>query len=212
MGKKILVIVGLFVLFMFIDVKAITCEYSSGGINIKLESDNLGWAVRSTGYTAYGNSIKSPTNQCPSTIYYKCSGSTCYVADNSSPSSFPSYATGRSGSISKSSQGSGSSGGSNSWQDVIGSDPDCETIYGEILEFLQDNVFKPIYFLTPIVLIILTTVDFAKAVFSDEKDSGMKKAQGSFVKRAIAALLVLLSPTFVSIILKLLSDLFANGC
>lgn len=212
MGKKFLVIVSLLVLFVFIDVKALTCDYSTdmNGISVKLISGSDGrWSAgMSSGYTVKSASIKS--SGCPSRVYYSCnSAKQCNVAESSG--SLSSLSGGKNGSVSIANQSGGSSGNGSSWGGFIDGDPDCQTIFGQLLEFLDKYVSGPIYFLTPIVLVILTTIDFAKAVFADEKD-GMKKAQENFVKRAVAALLIFLAPMVVNILLSLLDNASISDC
>ena len=76
----------------------------------------------------------------------------------------------------------------------------CEDLFGEnILGWLKDNVFMVIWIGVPILLILLTTFDFAKVVFSDDKD-GMPNAFKRFTKRAIAAVLIFLTPTIIILI------------
>ena len=207
MGKKFLVIVCLFMLFMFIDVKATTCKYSTdiNGVSIMLINDG-GWSVQMPGYAVMRADISSSV--CPSRIYYSCnSAKQCNIAASSG--SLSSLSGGKNGYVSIANQSSGGSGGSfgggSGLSQIFGNNnPDCQTMFGDLLDFLDKNVFKVIYFLVPIILVVLTTVDFAKAVFADEKD-GMKKATGNFMKRAVAALLIFLSPTLVAIILSLLN-------
>ena len=57
----------------------------------------------------------------------------------------------------------------------------------------------------PILLIVMGTLDFAKAIFASSEDE-MKKAQQKFIKRVLAAVLVFLIPTLVNFLLEI-----ANG-
>ncbi len=54
----------------------------------------------------------------------------------------------------------------------------------------------------PILLIIMGSLDLAKAVMAG-KDDEIKKAQGTFVKRAIAAVIVFFVPVVVKLVLGL---------
>ena len=217
MGKKILVIISLFVLFMFVDVKAVTCEYpeDKNGISITLVSDNIGWNVfPSGGYSFADVNISTSKNTCPSNLYYRCHTSlkNCSVSDKNNASSSLTDKFYKIGSLRLKKGSIGNNGGGNSGGGInLGGNTDCRSIYGDLLDFLEKNVFKIIYFLTPIVLIVLTSIDFAKAVFNDEKD-GMKKATSNFVKRAVAAILIFLAPTFVEIILSLLNNASISDC
>jgi len=58
----------------------------------------------------------------------------------------------------------------------------------------------------PIILIIMGIVDLAKAMMSPD-DGAMKKSQGSFIKKIIAAVLVFLVPTIINLVL----DIIATG-
>ena len=88
----------------------------------------------------------------------------------------------------------------------------CEAIFGKtFINFLQDNVFKIIYIAVPIILLVLTTVDFAKVVFVDDKE-GIKKAGSRFGKRLIAAILVYLTPTILIFIVDIIGADEVNSC
>ena len=86
-------------------------------------------------------------------------------------------------------------------------DETCRSLLGSsFLDFLNNNVLKIIYIGIPILLIVLTTFDFAKVVFIDDKD-GVGAAGKKFGKRVIAAFLIYLVPT----ILIFVSNIFANN-
>ena len=88
----------------------------------------------------------------------------------------------------------------------------CEAIFGKtFINFLQDNVFKVIYIAVPIILLVLTTVDFAKVVFVDDKE-GIKKAGSRFGKRLIAAILIYLTPTILIFIVDIIGADEVNSC
>ncbi|MBQ8892596.1 MAG: hypothetical protein IJ068_07025 [Bacilli bacterium] len=79
----------------------------------------------------------------------------------------------------------------------------CKGLFGnEILEWLDENVFMIIRIGVPILLILLTSFDFAKVVFTDDKE-GIQNAFKRFGKRAIAAVLIFLTPTIILIIADL---------
>ena len=81
-----------------------------------------------------------------------------------------------------------------STSDVIYS---CEELFGgTFIGFLKRNVYIPFVIAIPILLIVLTTIDFAKVVFSEDKE-GVKKAGTKFGKRAIMAIIILLVPTIL---------------
>ena len=62
------------------------------------------------------------------------------------------------------------------------------------------NIIRWIKYIIPVAVIVLGMIDFIKATGSD-KDDDMKKAQGRFVKRLIAAALIFLVPLLVEFIL-----------
>lgn len=62
------------------------------------------------------------------------------------------------------------------------------------------NIVRWIKYIVPVLVIILGILDFIKAIASD-KDDEMKKAQGRFVKRLIAAALVFIVPFIIEFIL-----------
>ena len=62
-----------------------------------------------------------------------------------------------------------------------------------------------IRFGVPIILIVMGTLDLAKAVISSKEDE-MKKAQGSLIKRLIYAVAVFLVVTIVSVVMGMVAD------
>lgn len=76
----------------------------------------------------------------------------------------------------------------------------CESILSNgLMGSIRDNILSPLRFIAPILLLIFTTLDFAKVVFSDSKD-GMSKAWKNFIRRAVATLLVFFAKNIVSFI------------
>ncbi len=76
----------------------------------------------------------------------------------------------------------------------------CSTLFGDdeigFLTFLKNNVFRVVYIAVPIILILLTSFDFAKAVFNSDND-GIQGAFKKFGKRVVAAVLIYLVPTII---------------
>ena len=73
----------------------------------------------------------------------------------------------------------------------------CQTIIGDgFLEFLNNNVLRIVYIGVPIILILLTSFDFAKVVFINDKE-GIQKAGKRFGKRVVVAILIFLVPTII---------------
>ena len=73
--------------------------------------------------------------------------------------------------------------------------------FSERLIVWIDNIFKWIKYILPVLVIVLGILDFIKAIASD-KDDEMKKAQGRFIKRLIAAALAFLIPLIITFILE----------
>ena len=63
------------------------------------------------------------------------------------------------------------------------------------------NILKWVKYIVPVIVIVLGILDFIKALSSD-KDDEMKKAQGKFMKRLIAAALVFIVPLILEFILN----------
>ena len=81
---------------------------------------------------------------------------------------------------------------------------------GSVYDLLQ-TLLDYIKILGPILVVILSAVDFIKAVASSDEDA-MKKAQHRLVIRLIAALALFLIPTFVQLILELIGGLSDPTC
>lgn len=62
------------------------------------------------------------------------------------------------------------------------------------------NIIKWVKYIIPAILVILGIIDFIRAVASD-KDDEMKKAQGRFIKRLIAAALIFIVPFILEFVL-----------
>ena len=64
----------------------------------------------------------------------------------------------------------------------------------------------------PVIVIVLGILDFIKAIGSDKEDE-MKKAQGRFVKRLIAAVLIFIIPFIIEFVLdKMGFGEYISGC
>ena len=88
----------------------------------------------------------------------------------------------------------------------------CEAIYGDdFIHFLKKNILNVIYIIVPILLLVLTTIDFVKVVMSNEKD-GVKKAGTRFGKRVIAAILIYLTPTILIFLAEIMGASPISDC
>lgn len=62
----------------------------------------------------------------------------------------------------------------------------------------------------PVLLIIFGMIDLGKAVIASKEDE-IKKATGSLVRRAIAAVVIFLLPTIIGFIMTLVTDFTSNA-
>lgn len=73
-----------------------------------------------------------------------------------------------------------------------------------------NNILNIVKYILPVLVIILGIIDFIKAIASD-KDDEMKKAQGRFAKRLIAAALAFIIPFIIVFVLEKFGFV-AEGC
>ena len=73
--------------------------------------------------------------------------------------------------------------------------------FSERLISFIGNILKWIKYILPVIVMVLGILDFIKAL-SSEKDDEMKKNQGRFMKRLIAAALVFLIPLIIEFVLN----------
>ena len=87
----------------------------------------------------------------------------------------------------------------------------CVGIFGEDLIGEIKSVLDVIRIVAPIILLLLTSLDFAKVVFADNKD-GLNKAKNNFLKRAVAILIIFFAPDIIRLILNLVNDMSKSSC
>ena len=80
-------------------------------------------------------------------------------------------------------------------------------------DFLQlcGSVFKLLKIAAPVILLLLTTLDFGKVVILGEKD-GLKKAKDNFVKRAIVAVIIFFIPDLIDLAFGLINEVSITDC
>ncbi len=83
----------------------------------------------------------------------------------------------------------------------------CGDLFGDELVKLINDIMNVIRIAVPILLIVLGIVDFTKAVFSGD-DKAMSKAQSTFIKRIVAAVIVFLVPIFVNLVLNIANEVW----
>lgn len=82
---------------------------------------------------------------------------------------------------------------------------DCESLIGEeMISFINDgmNIIKLI---VPLLLIVFGVFDFVKAIFASNEDE-IKKAQKSFIRRLIIAVIIFFSPILVNFIINMTNE------
>lgn len=80
----------------------------------------------------------------------------------------------------------------------------CQGIFGDsLIRFLKNNIFRIIYIAIPILLLVLTTLDFAKITFKNDKDD-IPSAFKRFWKRCLAALLIYFTPSILILFINIL--------
>lgn len=85
----------------------------------------------------------------------------------------------------------------------------CEDLLGDKTIEEINKIMGIIKILVPILLIIFGITDFFRATFSS-KEEDMKKDRDRFIKRIIAAIVVFLVPTFVSLVLTLANNVWSD--
>lgn len=89
---------------------------------------------------------------------------------------------------------------------------DCNGVFDpNFLNDLDRFVYKPIKYATPVLLLVLTSFDFAKVVFSGD-GKGMDKAKNNFLKRSVAALIIFFAPNIIELIVGWIQDNSIASC
>ena len=86
---------------------------------------------------------------------------------------------------------------------------DCETLLGENLIKKINSYLNIIKIVVPILLLVYGIMDFVKALFSSD-DGEMKKAQQTFMKRLLIAVLIFLVPIVVNLLLNLANQVWST--
>ncbi len=88
----------------------------------------------------------------------------------------------------------------------------CESIFGpDFLAFLDSNIFSIVRIAIPVILILLTSFDFFKVIYSDDKD-GMQKAWKNCYRRIIVAVLIYLIPMFITFVANIVGASDVKEC
>ncbi len=89
-------------------------------------------------------------------------------------------------------------------------DINCNSILGTEMTKLVENVLKFIRFLGPVLVIVLTIIDFVSAVFS--ADLSITKPLGKLIRRLIAAALLFFLPTIIIPLFNYLHITMSDTC
>lgn len=97
---------------------------------------------------------------------------------------------------------------------VYAESTECIAIFGSksdpnSIRYLLNEILMYPKIIVPILVIVLGTLDLAKAVISGKED-GMKKAQATFIKRVLLGVVIFFVPTIVDIIMYF-ADLVWTG-
>ena len=95
---------------------------------------------------------------------------------------------------------------------VFAGSESCNGVFdANVLSILNDYVYVPIKWATPILLLLLTSFDFAKVVFDGKKED-MDKAKSNFMKRFIAALIIFFAPDVIKLVVDLIQQNSIKSC
>ena len=85
----------------------------------------------------------------------------------------------------------------------------CNAVFSA--KFIEEirGIFRIIQIAAPSLLLLLTSIDFAKVVFSNDKD-GMDKAKNNFLKRVVSTLIIFFAPYIVMLVFDLVN--MTTGC
>lgn len=78
---------------------------------------------------------------------------------------------------------------------------DCGLLDPELVSTIQ-QIFDIVRLIVPIILVLFGSMDFGKAVIANDPDA-LKKAASSFLKRAVAAVIIFFLPTIIRYLLTL---------
>ena len=82
-------------------------------------------------------------------------------------------------------------------------------LLGDELKGYIQQIVNIIKIVVPILLIVLGTIDFGKAIFVNDEGE-MKKSQTKFIKRLIIAVAFFLVPTLLTLILNIAHNIWPS--
>ena len=212
MKNKIIFIIFLF--FICINVRALTCEY-------KVDKNKIGLIITVTATDKYpsvqlsGGVYISPgtTNQigtlsslnnnsaCPQKVYYACNMNTHFCKLNSY------YFTDNNatlyGVLELRTNGSSTGTGTATVGSVISdfkNGNSCGALTG-LNDLIETYVKMPLIVVALVIFLVMTTLEYAKVVTSE--DGSPKKANERTLKRALAMVILGLSPMIIQLLIRL---------
>ena len=88
----------------------------------------------------------------------------------------------------------------------------CSGVFStDFLNAMNDYVYVPIKWITPALLLVLTSFDFAKVVFAGKKEE-MDKAKNNFLKRTIAAFIIFFAPDIIKLVVNFIQNQSIASC
>jgi len=93
--------------------------------------------------------------------------------------------------------------------DTDNSSDECTLVIGEKVRDDIKKIFKWIRIAAPILVLVLGSVDFSKAVFADDPKA-LSNATSTFVKRLIAAVALFLAPTVIMYLLDIFNSIISQ--
>ena len=92
---------------------------------------------------------------------------------------------------------------------------ECNEVFdtgnGSLIYIMNEHIYKPIKWITPLLLLVLTSFDFANVVFSGD-GKGMDKAKNNFFKRAVAALIIFFAPDIINLLVGFINEQSIASC
>lgn len=93
----------------------------------------------------------------------------------------------------------------------VSNETDCAGLLGPNVSKIIVNIFKTVQYAGPLLVVVLTILDFAKAVVSGEAEE-MKKSSNKLIKRLIAAVLLFFVPLLCELILDFANITTVDNC
>ena len=85
----------------------------------------------------------------------------------------------------------------------------CQSLFAGLEDELK-KIFNAIKIVVPILVIVFSSLDFAKAIFGGSDDD-VKKSQIKFVKRLVVAFVFFLLPTLMAFAMGIMDVIYNGG-